>query len=341
MGAEIVQRKKWGIIGIIVIVLAFVLIGLVQYTNLPVNTAVPADRVTIGMNPAEYATLVFIAQDRGYFDARSLNVSIRNYGSGAMALTRMEAGDIDLALCAEYPVVSAAFRKDNISLISNIDLYQSGYLISRNDRKITDLPHPAFRTIGVEKGTLGEFRLSRFMDINGLEPQNTTVVNIPMSQSLESLANGSVDAVVILGNDLEPARKLVGTGLVAWRVDNRQQGYSLLAGRREWIDAHQGEVIRLLQGLDQASKYAADNPAEAKTIVKKRLNTTDRYIETIWPDHRFGLTLDQSLVLAMEDEARWMVRNNLTSEREIPNFLDYLDTREINLASPGSVHIIR
>jgi NitT/TauT family transport system substrate-binding protein len=51
------------------------------------------------------------------------------------------------------------------------------------------------------------------------------------------------------------------------------------------------------------------------------------------------LTLDQSLILAMEDEARWMISNNLTTEKTVPNFLDYIYAYGLKSVKPAAVTI--
>jgi NitT/TauT family transport system substrate-binding protein len=335
------QKKILGILGVCALLVCAGALFLLQPGTVPTGGGIQPEPLSIGMNPAEYAALVFIAQDQGYFTASGLNVSIRPYGSGAAALAGMERSEVDLALCSEFPIVAAAFRGDNVSVIANIDRYQSGFLVSRQDLGVveaTDLDH---RRFGVEKGTLGEFRLYRFFSLNRLDPANTTVVQVPMPQSLDALANGSVDAVVVLGSDLTPAERRFGNSLIAWRVDTEQQGYSLLAGRREWVGSNPDELVRLLRALSMAESYAATHPDEAKFIVKKRLNLTDAYTTKIWPDHQFTITLDQSLILAMEYEGRWMAAGNLTSRSRVPNFLEYVNTDAMTAVRPVAVNIIR
>jgi NitT/TauT family transport system substrate-binding protein len=55
-----------------------------------------------------------------------------------------------------------------------------------------------------------------------------------------------------------------------------------------------------------------------------KLNYTTDYLNSVWPNHKFTLTLDQTLVLIMEDEARWLIANNLSNATSIPNFKNYL-----------------
>ena len=58
------------------------------------------------------------------------------------------------------------------------------------------------------------------------------------------------------------------------------------------------------------------------------------------PENRFSLSIDQSLILAMEDEARWMISNKLTGEKQVPNFLDYIWDDGLKAIKPEAVNII-
>lgn len=46
-----------------------------------------------------------------------------------------------------------------------------------------------------------------------------------------------------------------------------------------------------------------------------------------------------SLVTAMEDERRWMIKNNLTSAEKISDFRDYIYTKGLKEVKPESVDI--
>ena len=96
-----------------------------------------------------------------------------------------------------------------------------------------------------------------------------------------------------------------------------------------------------MKSLIQAEGYLASHKKEAKAIIRKRMNFDDAYIEMIWPRYQFGLSLDQSLITAMEDEARWMIKNNLTMEKKVPNFIDYVYEGGLKAVKPEAVNIIR
>jgi NitT/TauT family transport system substrate-binding protein len=63
-------------------------------------------------------------------------------------------------------------------------------------------------------------------------------------------------------------------------------------------------------------------------------------MDTVWQQNQYSLTLDQSLVSAMEDEARWMIANNMTNATAVPDFRKNIYTDGLAKVKPGSVNII-
>jgi NitT/TauT family transport system substrate-binding protein len=96
-----------------------------------------------------------------------------------------------------------------------------------------------------------------------------------------------------------------------------------------------------MKSLVQAEGDIARQQDEARAIVRKRMNFDDTYMGIIWPRYQFALSLEQSLITAMEDEARWMIKNNLTKEKAVPNFLDYVYEDALKAVKPEAVNIIR
>jgi NitT/TauT family transport system substrate-binding protein len=107
------------------------------------------------------------------------------------------------------------------------------------------------------------------------------------------------------------------------------------------VDKRPDLVKRFLSAMSQAEDYIIQHPREARAIASRKLNVSSDYVEKIWSRNRFALSLDQSLITAMEDEARWMIGNKLTTESEVPNFLDYIYEDGLKVVSPAAVNIIR
>jgi NitT/TauT family transport system substrate-binding protein len=117
--------------------------------------------------------------------------------------------------------------------------------------------------------------------------------------------------------------------------------FGALVSKSTWITEHHDLVSRFLKPLALAEEYAIRNPAEAKAILQRRLNPDAPYVETCWSRYQFSLSLDQSVIAAMGDEARWMIKNNLTRGKTIPDFMNYIYVDGLKAVKPEAVKIIQ
>jgi NitT/TauT family transport system substrate-binding protein len=220
--------------------------------------------------------------------------------------------EVDIGVSAEYTVVGEVFENEDISVIGCIDKYQSISILGRKDRGIENVSDLKGKKIGSTRRGIVEFYLGRFLDLQGMSMQDVTLVNLQSPQYVQAITNGSVDAL-ITGAYIDQIQERLGNNVVLWSAQSSQPGYATLACRGSWASSHPEQINRFLKSLAQAEKYAINHPDDAKAILQKRLNYTDAYMAEIWPQHQFSLTLDQSLLLAMNDEGRWMIKNNLTA----------------------------
>jgi len=324
------------------VIAALVLVGFGAwyFTSSPTAYFGTPESITVGNMLYEYSGLIFIASDQGFFAGNGLNVTLLNYVSTVASIKGMEKNDTDIALVPEYSIVTEAFNKEDISVIGNIDKYQSVFLICRKDKGVNDFSDLKGRSIGATRSTIGEFYLGRFLDLHDMHMGDVTLVDMPTSQYVQAFTNGSVDAVVVVYKYLDQSKERLGTNLTAWPIQSSQEGYVVLACRNDWAASHPETINKFLRSMIQAEEYAITHPDEAKAIIQKWMNYTDATMDAIWPDHQYSLTLDQSLILAMEDEGRWMIRNNLTSEKTIPDFRKYLYTEGLEVVRPESVNVI-
>ena len=331
--------KKFLLVLSIIVVVALVVAGAWFLGSSGLGSQETPESITLGNMLYEYSGLVFIADDRGFFAANGLNVTLRDYVSTVASITGLENNETDITLVPEYSIVTEAFKKKNITVIGNSDKYESVFLISRKDRGIENVSDLKGRKIGGSKGTIGEFYLGRFLELNGMRIEDVTFTDMPTTQYVETITNGSVDAVIVVYKYLDQSREQLGSDLVAWPIQSSQKGYVVLTCRNDWASSHPETIIKVLKSVKQAEDYAITHPAEARAIIQKRMNYTDTAMADIWPDHEYALTLDQSLITAMEDEARWMIANNLTNATEIPDFRKYISTEGLKAVKPGSVRI--
>ena len=69
----------------------------------------------------------------------------------------------------------------------------------------------------------------------------------------------------------------------------------------------------------------------------KRLNIDKEVVDATWDELRVTLYLDQSIVISLEDEARWAIRNNITNAKKVPNYLDYIHSDALKAVDARAV----
>jgi NitT/TauT family transport system substrate-binding protein len=291
----------------------------------------------------ESLALFWVAQDQGFFNRNGLNVTSQKYDTGAGALNGMINGEADIAIgTAELPLVTKALHNEKIQIISCVDKLDFIYLVARKDRGIASVSDLAGKRVGTTVGTVAEFYLGRLLILNGLSVDNITLVDVQTPlEWVNAVTNGTIDAVVTAQPYANLAKEILGENAFVWAAQNSQPQYALIISKTDWIISNPEHVKKFLGSLLQAEEFVLSNPQEAKSIVKNEMNFTDEYVETVWKQNQYGLSLDQALLVAMEDESRWMISNNLTNATVVPNFLEFIYFEGLKFTKPDSVNIIR
>jgi len=297
-------------------------------------------RITVAVPPLEQNALLYVAEHRGYFAAHGLEIAIKDYDSGVTSIQGLLRGEAEIAEAAEFPLVRAIFRKEELLIIGCNDRFENNYLIARQDRGIAAIPDLRGKKIGVTLQTINEFYLARFLQLHGICWNQVEVVDTQPADFLQAVAGGAVDALIGWQPHIYRIQQQLSETLV-WPAQSSQEVYGVLVCRREWVVQHAEVVRRYLRALLEAENYLLGHPDQAKTIVRERLHYDDSYIAAIWPQHRFALSLDQTLIIAMKDEAQWLINNRLTPEAILPDFADYIYTEALQAIKPEAVSILR
>jgi NitT/TauT family transport system substrate-binding protein len=299
------------------------------------------ESINIGFWPNEINTLIYIAQDRNYFVADGLNVTIRDYASVTEALNGMLNGESDISTASEFVLVGKALQREDIRALGSIDKVLQISIVFRKDRGIEKVSDLVGKKIGVFKGAVSEFYLGRFLELHGINESLVTLVDTSSLNIVDTLTNGTVDAVITGQPNIDKIGNILGQEVMIWPAQSNQATYYSIYSTGSWASEHPELIQRFLNSLVQAESYLIRNPDQARAIIQNKLNHSDEYMTEIWQEHEFSLTLDQGMVAAMEDEARWMINNNLTAEKQVPDFLDYIYIDGLEAVKPEAVNIIR
>jgi NitT/TauT family transport system substrate-binding protein len=301
-----------------------------------------AETIKVATLALETSTPIFIAEAQDLFTRNGLIINARYYDTGLGTLNGVLSGEADIAVpVGEYALVGKIFDNAEIQTIGTVDKVEYQAVVGRKDRGIEDISSLKGKRLGVIQRTQQEFYLTRFLELNGIKVDDVTIVNVTLAQSVNAIANGDVDAVMLVPPYISAAQQKLGSKAVLWPAQSNQLTHQLMICRKEWIKRHPKLVERFLKSMAEAQDYLVRSPEEAKKLIKMRLNLKEEDIARIWSQNQFALSLDQSLVAAMEDEARWMITKDLTSEKSVPDFLKYIYMDGLKAVEPEAVRIMK
>jgi len=96
-----------------------------------------------------------------------------------------------------------------------------------------------------------------------------------------------------------------------------------------------------LKAIAKGQKFILENEEESINLVSQRLKLDKELTALIWGEFKFQLMLDQTILMSLEDEARWAMREGLTDKKEVPNYLDFIYVDALEQVKPETVTIIR
>ena len=335
------MRKKIVITVIVAVIAVSLFLASMLYLNNSGNLG-KTESIVVAYSPFESVTLFWVAQEQDFFAQNGLNVTSHKYGTGAMALDGVLTGEADIVVgTTEFPLITRALDGERIQTIAGISKSEFIYLVGRADRGINNVSDLKGKTIGTTFGTIAHFYLGRFLDLNGLNIEDVTLVDLKTpAEWVDAVVNGSIDAVATAQPSADLAKAGLGDNAIVWSIQSNQPLYAQAIATDGWIMNHPEQVNRFLKSLLQAEDFTINHPAEAKSIVKNQMDFSDAYIETVWHQNQFSLSLEQPLILAMEGEARWMISHNLTNKTVVPDFTNYIYLEGLNSVKPDAVNII-
>ena len=130
----------------------------------------PPEPIVVAYSPFEATSLFWIAWDQQFFAGNGLDISLRKYDTGAGSLSGMLNGESDITVgLSEFPVVRMAFQKERMAILGNANKGEFIFLVGRKDSGIEIPSDLKGKRVGVTKGTISEFFLGRFLELNGLK----------------------------------------------------------------------------------------------------------------------------------------------------------------------------
>jgi NitT/TauT family transport system substrate-binding protein len=299
----------------------------------------PVEKITLAAYAGETGALVYVAEDRGFFEENGLEVTIKGYASGKAAADALIDGEADIATSADFVFVSNSFEHTDLRVFGTVATAEVIELVARKDKGITTPTDLEGKKIGVTKKSSAESDLGKFLLYNGLSIDDVELVDLTPSGIVKAVINGDVDAGVTWDPNVYNIKEELGDNAVSWSVV--ESFYFVLLTKEDWIKNNPAAAERFIKSVLEAEDYIKDNSEDAKEFIENRFDYESDYIDYSWPNQEFTVILEQAMLVLFEDQARWAIKNKLTDKTEVPNYLYYIYMDTLEKVKPEAIRIIR
>ena len=306
------------------------------------NNESKLSNVTLAAEMSLLPATVWIAENKGYFKKYDLNLTIQEHDSGRNALESMlNDSTINIATVAQTPVVFNSFNHEPYVIFATMAYSLDDIkVLARKDHHIITPEDLKGKKIGATKRSTGHYFLEGFLAHYHYDLNDVSLHDINASELGKKLEAGEVSAITSWEPHISKAETALGKDNLSLMISPTPfRKDFFFTALKSYSQKHRHELEQFLRALVDAENFIHDNPEESQAIISRRLNTDPELIKRIWDTFTFEISLEQSIMVNLEDEAIWAAK--LSSKKiEIPNYFDFIDKKPLTNVKPHDVNLI-
>jgi len=300
-----------------------------------------AEKITIAVTPWPASAAVYIAHEKGYFRDEGLQETLHEYPSGHLGLADLFTGKVDFSTCGDTPIARAAVNGQPATVVATLsEIDEAILIIARKDRGISKPNDLRGKRVGRVKGTTADFFLYIYLVTSYIDQKDVQVVDLEADEIVNALVSGQVDAVSTWSPFTIQLRDRLGGNAVVLEEPNFYTMTWNAVVKKEFTETRPETVKSFLRAIVRANTFIKDHPAQARAISAKHIGTDSPLYEKEWKNYDFTAELDQSLMVNLEDQARWMVTSGVGDTRQTHDFADHIYADGLKAIRPGAVRMV-
>lgn len=337
----VTKKSIWVLWGGLVVLfcLAIIFQGSQVVDNQETKQQLKEIRVGLPLQPA--SGLLIVALEKGFFKRNGLKPLVSEYPSGKRALEEgLFTERVDFVSSSDIPVTLGGFKKKDFRCIASIfQTDNMNSIVARRDAGIVSAKDLRGKRIGTQKGSAVHYFLYLFLLENGLSEADVEIVFMKAEELPRAIVQGHIDAFSMRSPYTEQAVGLLENNGITLTAPGLYAQQDVILVRQQTIDRSPRCCKQILAALSDAENFLRENPEEAMAIIARRLNISPHSFTDRWLMFLYQLSLDQSLLVRLEDEARWAISSKLVQQADVPNYLTILNSDFLQEVRPETVTI--
>jgi ABC-type nitrate/sulfonate/bicarbonate transport system substrate-binding protein len=307
---------------------------------IPSKKGICAEQLRVGVFLNLHCALIYLADSQGFFKKHGVDVVIRKYETGPSAISDLTEDKIDIATPAEFAFVVQAFKHRDLRIAATICNGSDHDLVVRKDKGIARPQDLRGKSVAVTHGSSGEFFFHNYLIFNRIPAKSVHLVFRTATESIKALADGKIDAALSWPPYTYEMVKRLGANGSRWPAQSGQEFYMVLLAKEGFLKKQPKTMEQFLAALLDAEQFITKYPDRAQTFLRNILKTEAEAFLDNWSGLDFQIQLSQDLLVLMEREAKWSIRNKLVEKTEMPNYLDFFYFQALEKVKPEAVGIV-
>lgn len=296
----------------------------------------------LGISSQPMVSLAIIAERQGFLAREGVQATVRHYPSGKHAMEALLAGELDVATVAETPVVFSSFQRDDYSIFATIGSFSNEQrIVAHRKSGITRPADLRGKRVATQQGSAVHFFLHLFLLKQRLSEKDIVLSYLKADELSGALVRREIDAFSMREPFVSQARKLLGKDAVVFESPGLYVMSFHMVAMNGYIKAHPDLIVKTVRALLRAEEFYRKDYDRAVRTVAEDLKIPERELSGHLREMDLRVSLDQSVLLGLEDEARWAMYMNLVPGSKMPNYLRYLHLDALQQVRPKSITVIR
>jgi ABC-type nitrate/sulfonate/bicarbonate transport system substrate-binding protein len=298
--------------------------------------------IRVGVANTPLSTPFFVADKMGYFRDEGLDIVMIDCPSGGNCLKQMLDSKVQLATASDLPIMFRSFESVPFRILATFAISNNDVkLLTRKSAGIQSSRDLKGKRVALLRGSSGQYLLDLTLLAAGLDPRSATIVDVDVNRLSQAASDPQIDAFALFQPGAQQMSKLLGSEAFVIPIPRLYTLTFNLVTLRDRTGVTPDDLVKLLRALERAMDYIKAEPNASMRILQERFKMDASDIAELWPDFRFALSLNQSLIASLESAARWAIQEELVKARVVPNYLEYIDVRPLKLLRPARVTVVK
>ena len=287
------------------------------------------DHLNIALQPIPGYLPVTLLQDNGWVEEAladagydDVKVTYTEFESGPPENEAFAAGSQDVGVMGNVPTISGAAAGQSRYIIGvAYNGEKTEAVIVPNDSEISSVQDLKGKSIGLVVGSIAQDYLDRLLKKEGIASEEVTLVNLAVSEQLNALATGQVDAIATWQPTLAKAEaqqigRILVDGTGVYKCEN------LISGNADYINDNPQIVQIFLQQYARAAAEVGKDISKYANAYAEKYGLEASIVEATLKDINYQVSISEDDVSDFQATADWLYdAGNVKTLVDIPEIV--------------------